>query len=124
MCEPDLSSDYWLDVDYDKHWPHYHLTWDQSRDGSVNGPARYHPSLTRLDIRTLEMSYADKDKGKWLLGTGYWIVVDETRKVVGAYCGKDTNIILVKRSAQGAIHGHPISDLDCQKYIKKYGIQQ
>ncbi len=60
-------------------------------------------------------------RGKRLRGTGYWILIDETRQVVGASNGVETNIVLIKVDHQLNVHGHPIRRDEYNRYVKKYG---
>lgn len=118
MAEVDWSRARWA-AEYDKHWPYYHVDWSEACRATQTGPRRYHPSLSKEDIQILEMSFSTR--GKRLRGTRYWIIIDETRQVVGASNGVETNIVLIKVDPQLNVHGHPINREEYNRYVKKYG---
>jgi hypothetical protein len=114
---------YWMGPDYDKHWPVYTAQWSDVLESTKDGSRKYHPSLSRSDIQKLEMSYRKQQRKlrhPKENQVAHWIVT-YAGEVVGASNGKETNKVLVKRSHNGPVHGHPINDEELNSYENRYG---
>jgi hypothetical protein len=118
--EPVFEAPSWA-RDYDKHHPDYTAKWEHviRRTKGSGGVARYHPSLSLVEIEEMEMQTVNRKLG---LGTEiaakrklnkkvYWRRMD---RVIGASNGKQTKYIYVEYGTQGNVHGRPITKTELQ----------
>jgi hypothetical protein len=92
--------------------------WRQVLASTIHGPAKYHSDLSDNDVRALEMGYCRENFFTQTEFGGYFYVKYD--RTIGAFAGKETNLIWIQHNACGAVHDYPISEDEFKKRWNTY----
>ncbi|WPQ60685.1 polymorphic toxin-type HINT domain-containing protein [Chitinophaga sancti] len=114
----------WISEQYGKHilWSFKNkllskMSWKDVIKWTKDNEAIY-KSAVKEEVRTLEMT-AISEGLEVPIGKGVKYFIYDAGKVIGASEGKETQYLRVELASDGSVHGHPITDVDYRKYLKK-----
>ena len=119
MCEEVWLPAVWAGCD--KYFPpHGHTNWKDIVASTNSGRkvAKYHNALTLQQIEQIEMAFRHPDD---LLYEDYPVrfYAYQCDRIIGASCGEETDLVLIKRHQAGAVHGYPITEREQAEWLRE-----
>lgn len=111
-----------------KHFAHPSIEWSEHVLSTRHGAAKYHVDVRIEELELSIVAHVKGDGEELTLtngrpvapGANYKLIYMIFPRIIGAYLGEPTDIVLAKWDPEplGTLHGHPISETDLKKRLK------